>query len=812
MTATFGNGRERIEHPSGTVLRISPEGSPRFGSQARYAREVDVVQPSGLTATLEEAREVTLADPNDPLSLIAETLTVDINGRRYMRAYDATTRTATLTTPAGRQEVVGLDSAGRPVRIAPRGLVPLSLSYDADGRVSSLSRGTRRLSFVYDASGRVASRTDALSQTTAYAYDASDRITQVTLPDGAILGLTYDPSGRPTALVPPGRAAHAFGWTSRTELASYTPPGAVGNDLYAYDLDRAVTLQTNGAGQRTERVYDATTGRLSMVRTAIEDRSLTYDPNTGKLVGIRTPSQTVAYAYDGSLLISSTWTGEVVGTVSQVYDANMWMSERTAGGVPVNFSYDPDGLLISAGALSITFGAQDGLPIEDQLDQVVTTYAHDAYGDLVGRSVSTVSGASLYELSLARDDLGRVVERTETIDSVRTTRVYQYDQRGRLERVLEGANTVERYGYDLNGNRTFAASGVTGVYGAQDELQGYDGGTYTVDGAGRRSRVVRAGATTDYIYGALGHLRRVDLPSGRRIDYVIDGSGRRVAKKVDGVRTQAWLYADALRPVAELDGANALTARFVYGAGSGAPAYMIRDGVTYRMITDQLGSVRLVVDAATGAVAQRIDYDTFGRVTQDTNPGFQPFGFAGGLYDPDTGLVHFGARDYDARVGRWTSKDPLRFGGGDTNLYAYVGNDPVNYIDPTGRCRGGWDRISAYFRGLFQTLRGKDSDGVKDGIKDELRGIGRLQATDFVRGTRSEWTCMGCGNEPGLVARNGLRRYKDGRDDVSVGEDLADAVEQAGDNIKKAADPKGTIKDAVKDWLFEQVGTILPQR
>jgi RHS repeat-associated protein len=91
------------------------------------------------------------------------------------------------------------------------------------------------------------------------------------------------------------------------------------------------------------------------------------------------------------------------------------------------------------------------------------------------------------------------------------------------------------------------------------------------------------------------------------------------------------------------------------------------DGTTYRLITDHLGSVRLVVDAADGSVAQRLDYDAFGRVLNDTNPGFQPFGFAGGLYDRDTGLVRFGVRDYDAYAGRWTAKDPVLFQGGDAH-------------------------------------------------------------------------------------------------------------------------------------------------
>jgi RHS repeat-associated protein len=87
-------------------------------------------------------------------------------------------------------------------------------------------------------------------------------------------------------------------------------------------------------------------------------------------------------------------------------------------------------------------------------------------------------------------------------------------------------------------------------------------------------------------------------------------------------------------------------------------------------------------------VVQRLDYDAFGNITLDTNPGFQPFGFAGGIYDAQTRLVHFGAREYDAETGRWTTKDPMGFRAGDANLYAYVRNDPVNNVDVTGLCTG----------------------------------------------------------------------------------------------------------------------------
>ena len=94
--------------------------------------------------------------------------------------------------------------------------------------------------------------------------------------------------------------------------------------------------------------------------------------------------------------------------------------------------------------------------------------------------------------------------------------------------------------------------------------------------------------------------------------------------------------------------------------------------------------MRLVVEADTGTVVQEMDYSPFGRVVSDTNPGFQPFGFAAGLYDADTGLVRFGARDYDPEVGRWTAKDPIGFAGGDTNLYGYVLGDPINGVDTLG--------------------------------------------------------------------------------------------------------------------------------
>ena len=127
---------------------------------------------------------------------------------------------------------------------------------------------------------------------------------------------------------------------------------------------------------------------------------------------------------------------------------------------------------------------------------------------------------------------------------------------------------------------------------------------------------------------------------------------------------------------------------YLYGAMPHVPGAIRRvsDGAMYKVISDRLGSVRMVVRAEGTTrcdVVQSLSYDAFGQVVAEGGTRWQPFGFAGGLMDWESGLVRFGARDYDPGLGRWVSKDPIRFDGGE-NLYGYVSADPVNFIDPTG--------------------------------------------------------------------------------------------------------------------------------
>ena len=171
------------------------------------------------------------------------------------------------------------------------------------------------------------------------------------------------------------------------------------------------------------------------------------------------------------------------------------------------------------------------------------------------------------------------------------------------------------------------------------------------------------------------------------VTYSYDGLGRRVAKDVASPAGQTqveYLYGDpgnAVRVTGVRSGSE-LTVLFYDESGS---LYAFeRAGTRYYVASDHLGSPRLVASAS-GEVVKAIEYDAFGAVRSDSDPGFLlPIGFAGGLADTETGLVHFGFRDYEPASGRWTARDPVLFGGGQFNLYAYVGNSPVTYRDPLG--------------------------------------------------------------------------------------------------------------------------------
>jgi RHS repeat-associated protein len=695
VSLVYKDASRQVTYPDGTIEKATYGPDPRWGMMAPVVISYTLTTPGGVTYTQTHQRAVLLSTSTNPFSLISLTDTVTINGKVWASAYVSATRSMTTTSPEGRRSTVTFDSHGRIIQAQTADQLPVSYSYDSRGQLVTVVQGegdtARSLSLSYNGQGFVETLTDAQNRSMRWDYDAAGRPVTQTLPGGRIVRYDYDAAGNMIGITPPGRPMHGFAYSPVDLLSAYHPPAvpnvATPTTTYTHNLDRQLTQVASPDGEMKDIAYDGA-GRMSSVTLSRGQVLMGYDPATGKLASLTAPGGIVSsFSYAGALLTGEVRSGPLAGRMNQAYDNNWNVISRSVNGAnPIAFQYDNDDLLIRAGALDLNRDARNGLVMSTTLGNILDTRAYNDFGEWA-QYTAVYSGTDLYKVQSARDKLGRIAVQTETIQGVTSAFSYTYDIAGRLTGVQKGAVTTGAYTYDDNGNRlSYASPGgtVNGTYDQQDRLTMYGTTTYSYTANGELAARRMGGQSTTYQYDPLGNLIQVTLPDGTHIEYVIDGQNRRMGKKVNGALTQGFLYQDDLKPIAELDGAGNVVSRFVYATRVNAPDYMLKGGVTYRLILDPLGSPRLVVNTATGEVVQRMDYDEFGRVLTDTNPGMQPFGFAGGLYDADTGLVRFGARDYDAQTGRWTAKDPILFHGGDTNLYVYSGNDPVNWVDPAG--------------------------------------------------------------------------------------------------------------------------------
>ncbi|MEM7127006.1 MAG: RHS repeat-associated core domain-containing protein [Chloroflexota bacterium] len=702
---------DSITDPAGdtTTIQRDEDGNPLridYPSGAAYIRQYDdrgnVISfkddtVNGTTTYTYEPvynQVTTIADPFDQVTKFA---------------YDASGNLTQVTTPLSRTVKLSYNQQGLPTSLTDPLGTQTSFTYDTSGNPTQISTGsgaaTRNTKLTYTPEGYINQLTDPLGQSYSFTYDAQGRPTSETLPGSRTIAYSYDEDGNLTSLTPPGKPTHRFTYDSLGQVTSYIPPSVAGIEdattTYAYNNAQELTKITQpGDGKSVNRgtigyIYD-NAGRIT---TITQGRGLfdfhynyRYQRRTGLLIGVETQiigstntdNTDLAYSYLDDLLTGTELTGPVAGTVGFTYDqGGRLASDSVNGANQIDYSYDADDALVKAGNLDLTYDTANGLLSDTTIGTIQDSYT---YNDFAETSNYTASSAdtTLYDVSYTYDALGRITNLSETIQGEETTYVYSYDAANRLESVTQNGTIIASYTYDANGNRLTGPNGFSGTYDDQDRLLSDGTASYTYQPNGELLTKTENGQTTTYDYDLVGNLKGVTLLDGRNITYIIDGQDRRVGKRVDSTLVQGFLYQDQLNPIAELDAGGNIVSRFVYASWGNVPDYMIRKDQTFRIISDHLGSVRLVVNTDTGEVAQRLNYDAWGNVTQDTNPGFQPFGFAGGIYDTDIGLTRFGARDYDAEVGRWASKDPIGFKGTDSNLHSYTYNDPINWIDPNG--------------------------------------------------------------------------------------------------------------------------------
>jgi RHS repeat-associated protein len=668
--------RTEATAPDGTSTNFTVGSDPRWHTQAPWAREARVRTPQGHVFVATSERDVSFDDSAHPYHITSFEQRHTLAGRTSTVRYDAATRTVTGRSPTGRQRTVIRDGYGRVLRIDQPGVAPYVVAYDDDGRVARTQRGegagARVTLFHYDANGNLAERIDPLQRVHLYEHDIIGRLRAKRGPDGERIELDYDAHDNLTRVTPPGRPTHELRYTGADQAQQYIPPAVAGVDAevgFRYDTDLAPEV----ADARGDYVHE-------------------YDPATGHLAHLTSPDAVgLHFGRDGPLLRETLWTtpGAADVIVAYDYDDAFRLSKLTIQGEPpIEHGYDPDDYLTQAGPLTIVRDAQTGLPDITRAGAIETDLDINQFVE-PERFAATVAGQPLYQATYERDALGRITHIDEVIAGQSRAVTYGYDDADRLAYIEGHGQPARELLYDPNGNLTeIREAGIpvlTAMHDAQDRLVTHGRFTVTHSDSGHLASKLDmlTGESTAYRYDEFGNLLGAELADGRSIQYLVDGADRRVAKLVDGELQWLFAYAGGL-PVARLFPDGSVESIYVYGALAHVPDLVIKAARTYRIIHDHLGSPRLVVDTETGEIAQRLDYDVHGRVLVDTAPDFQPFGFAGGLHDVDTGLVRFGARDYDPELARWTAKDPSGFAGGDTNLYTYAYGDPVNFVDPNG--------------------------------------------------------------------------------------------------------------------------------
>lgn len=610
--------------------------------------------------------------------------------------YDAEGNRVSITSPEGRKVGAAYNAGSQLIRSTNTAGTVTALAYDTTGNLQSLRQGTnaeaRTIQWTRDATGRITRALLPEGHAVGYSYFPSGGLQSFVDPDGNATRLEEDANGDLVALIRPGDvpARHAWGYDGLRRVATYTAPGQpvvsyvynVHSDPLALRIgdQDLVTYEFNDRGQLLSRMERVARGEPWSSTSAYDDALTGRITRVESSDGIR-----VTPTYSGEITDSMTWSGAIEGSFEIKFDSRYRITATRVSESPeIALAYDADNLLVAAGELTLRRDPRTGWVIGMTLGVVSEEFGYNAFGELTSQTAA-VKGVAVYSARHVRDGLGRVTAITETMGGQTTSIQYGYDTAGRLATVSRNGTVTETYSYDVRGNLVSDHLNGTYTYNLADQLLTAGGAAFTYTPTGERLTRVLGGATNTYHYTALSMLRGVELGNGRNVAYLHDGMGNRAARLTNDIPQQWFLCPSHRQPVAALDPTSGqILARYVHGLSRHTPEYIVQDGANYRLITDHLGNVRLVIHAETGAIAQQRSYDAYGKTLVDTAPGFQPFGFAGGWTDPDTGLIRFGARDYDPETRRWTTPDPLSFASGSLNLHAYVQGDPVNWVDPSG--------------------------------------------------------------------------------------------------------------------------------
>lgn len=496
---------------------------------------------------------------------------------------------------------------------------------------------------------------------TEYVYNAYGQREQIIKPDGVILFQTYDALNRLQEVKSSDGSIHyCYQYDS---LGHMIDAHDIVNDLHTirtYDEFGNMSSETLQNGLEIAYEYDGL-GRMSTVRLP-DGSGIEYQYHASQLQEVRRMNKAgeVQYRYECTK-----------------YDlAGRLLEAQPMGNLPkVNYQYDLIGRLLKT----------DG----PQWSETISGY--DDVGNLLGRSIEDAQGG--YQGQYKYDDLNQIVE--------------------------ENGDIQNTFAWDSFYNRT-EKNGAAHTYNQLNQLL-YDGKySYSYDLNGNILSKTADGQTIQYKYDAWDRLISITNEDGTTYRHTYDENHRRLStESPQGIKKFLYTYDNEIASVSS-DGTVAEFRMLASARHSdvGATVAIEVGGGVYFPMHDHNENIVSLVDAATGNVFEHYRYSAFGEETL-YGAGANPWRFSSKRTDAETGLVYFGRRFYEPRLGRWLTPDPIGYEGG-INLYAYVNNNPLMNIDPNGLF--GLSSLASLFDGM--TL-GFTLDNSLESIKQVAKTPGR---------------------------------------------------------------------------------------
>jgi RHS repeat-associated protein len=587
-------------------------------------------------------------------------------------------------------------------------------AFDAFGQTSLTDELGQVTSVTRNEFGYLTSITDPLDNVTAMAYDPNNNPVSVTDPLGRITSTTYDAANRPLVVT------DALGKTVKRDY------DADGNLLTLTDKNENKTVFKYDANNRLIETKDPLLKTVTIGRDAL-GRAATVTNARGKVVRY-------SFDDDGRLArkeYQETTDGSFNQKAAFTYDPNGNILSRTDDWGTTSFSYDkrnlPTAMTYPTGkTVTFAYTASGHLSTMTYPNGLSVTYTHDNYNRLpipvrfynaagtelqgdkerpnnVTRLVMALGGTTK-TLDFVYDKAGNRLSETRP-NNTRTT--YEYDQAQKLSKVLHQTgvdttllqldltyNKVGSVTRELATGSANLAPGIpaadTATYDACNQVTVRNGKAYTYDADGN---LIGDGSEFSAAYtleNRPSQITRKRDAVTETIQYTYDANGLRVRRAVVGGATIQFHYGPDSRLLFTTDGAGNVTASYVWN-GTVLAAVLTGaalDADLRYVHLDRIGNVMALTDA-NGAITVKYNYQPSGFAYRETVPAGSVdtnlFTFVGGsgVQDEGGGLFYMKNRYYDAITGRFLQRDPIGATGG-MNLYAYAGNNPVNWIDPSG--------------------------------------------------------------------------------------------------------------------------------